>query len=100
MFYTVVIVENFCGGLGTAAFLSFLMAICDKEYAATQYALLSAAFAFTRFVIGSFSGLLAQNLGYTTYFWITLFLGLPALMLVPFIRNAALLAEKAPLSDV
>ena len=90
MFYTVVIFENFCGGLGTAAFLSFLMAICDKEYAATQYALLSAAFAFTRFVIGSFSGLMAQNLGYSTYFWITLALGLPGLLLVPFIRNAPL----------
>jgi MFS transporter, PAT family, beta-lactamase induction signal transducer AmpG len=94
MFYAVVIVENFCGGLGTAAFLSFLMAICDPEYAATQYALLSAAFAFTRFVIGSLSGMLAQNLGYSTYFWLTLVLGIPGLLLVPFIRNAELTPPK------
>ena len=90
VFYSVVILENFCGGLGTAAFLSFLMAICDREYAATQYALLSAAFAFTRFVIGSFSGMLAENIGYTSYFWLTLILGIPGLLLVPLIRNAEL----------
>lgn len=90
VFYAVVIIENFCSGLGTAAFLSFLMAICDREYAATQYALLTAVFALSRFVIGSFSGLLAQNLGYTTYFWLTLILGIPGLLLVPLIRNAEL----------
>lgn len=92
MFYGVVIVENFCGGLGTAAFLAFLMAICDREHAATQYALLSASFAFTRFIIGSVSGLLAQSLGYTNYFWLTLILGLPGLLLVPLIRGDQLIA--------
>ena len=41
--YTASVVESFCGGLGTAPFLAFLMSICDKAHAATQYALLSAA---------------------------------------------------------
>ena len=36
--------ESFCSGLGTAAFLAFLMSICKKEYSASQYALLSALF--------------------------------------------------------
>jgi PAT family beta-lactamase induction signal transducer AmpG len=94
LFYAVVIVENFCGGMGTAAFLAFLMAVCDRHFAATQYALLSAAFAFTRFVIGSFSGVLAQNMGYANYFWLTLALGLPGLLLVPLIRNEQLLAPQ------
>ena len=94
MLYGVVILENFCGGLGTAAFLAFLMAICDREYAATQYALLSAAFAFTRFVVGSFSGVLAERMGYTSYFWLTLVLGIPALLLVPLIRGEELLAPR------
>jgi PAT family beta-lactamase induction signal transducer AmpG len=94
MFYSVVVVENFCGGLGTAAFLAFLMAICDREYAATQYALLSAAFSLTRFVAGTFSGFLAQSMGYTNYFWLTLFLGIPGLLLVPLIRGDELLAPR------
>ena len=92
IFYTVVIVENFCSGLGTAAFLAFLMSVCDKRYAATQYAILTAAFAGTRFLIGSVSGILAERMGYAGYFWLTLILGIPGLLLVPLVRNEPLLA--------
>ena len=44
LMYSASIVESFCGGLGTAPFLAFMMSICDKTQAATQYALLSALF--------------------------------------------------------
>ncbi len=100
MFYSVVIIENFCGGLGTAAFLAFLMSVCDREHAATQYAMLSAAFALTRFVIGSFSGILAQDFGYAKYFWLTVILGIPGLLLVPLIRNADLMATTVNATEV
>ena len=70
------------------------MAVCDREHAATQYALLTAAFAFTRFVIGSFSGILAENMGYTSFFWLTLFLGIPGLALAPLVRKEPLLAPR------
>jgi PAT family beta-lactamase induction signal transducer AmpG len=33
--------ENLTGGMGTAAFVSLLMAMCNHRYTATQYALLS-----------------------------------------------------------
>lgn len=35
-------VENFCGGLGMAAFLALLMGLCDSRYTAFQFALFSA----------------------------------------------------------
>ena len=38
--YAAAIVENIGYGLGTGAFLAFLMAICDRERAATEYAML------------------------------------------------------------
>jgi hypothetical protein len=38
-------IENICGGLGTAAFVAFLMSLCDKRFTATQYALLSSLMA-------------------------------------------------------
>ncbi len=41
-------VENLCGGLGTAAFVAFLMALTDKRFTAAQYALLSALAAVGR----------------------------------------------------
>ena len=39
--------ENFAAGLGTAAFLAFLMSVCERRYAATQFAVLSALLALT-----------------------------------------------------
>jgi PAT family beta-lactamase induction signal transducer AmpG len=49
--------ESFTGGLGTAAFLAFLMAIVEKERAATEYALLSSVFALSRSVAGWLGGI-------------------------------------------
>jgi hypothetical protein len=34
-------------------------------------------------------------MGYTNYFWLTLFLGIPGLALVPLIRGVSLLAPTA-----
>src|SRR5437879_4677148 len=77
--YAAAVVENFGFGLGTAAFLAFLMAICDRERAATEYAMLTATFGLTRALIGPVSGWLAQHAGYPTFFWSTVFFGIPAL---------------------
>jgi MFS transporter, PAT family, beta-lactamase induction signal transducer AmpG len=80
--------ENFAAGLGTAAFLAFLMSVCEQQYAATQYALLSALFALSRWAAGLGSGVLAERLGFAHYFLLTFFLGLPAYGLLPWIRRA------------
>jgi PAT family beta-lactamase induction signal transducer AmpG len=85
--YAAAALENVGYGLGTAAFLSFLMAICDKERAATEYALLTAAFGITRSLMSSVSGVLAQTMGYGPYFWLTVVLGIPALVMLPMIRG-------------
>ncbi|HUP60208.1 MAG TPA: MFS transporter [Thermoanaerobaculia bacterium] len=85
--YGAAIVETFCDGLGTAAFLSFLMFICEKENAATEYAMLSAVFAISRTLAGSVSGFFAQDLGYARYYWLTAALALPGLALLPLIRD-------------
>ena len=84
--YAASMIESFTQGLGTAAFLSFLMDLCDKEHAATQYAFLSAMFALTRDVAGAFSGIGVEALGYAAYFALTTALALPALALLPVIR--------------
>jgi PAT family beta-lactamase induction signal transducer AmpG len=86
--YVASIIESFTQGLGTAAFLSFLMNLCDKEHAATQYAILSALFAVTRDIGGAFTGIGVEALGYATYFAVTTALALPGLALLPFIRNS------------
>lgn len=85
--YGAAIVETFCGGLGTAAFLSFLMFICDRDNAATEYAMLSALFAVARTFAFALSGYFAQDLGFANYYWLTAALALPGLALLPRIRD-------------
>ncbi len=84
--YGAAIIETFCGGLGTAAFLAFLMFICDKANAATEYAMLSALFALGRTFAIAISGVLASQMGFANYYWLTAALALPGLALLPLIR--------------
>ncbi len=74
--------DSLFGGAGTAAFLAFLMSICKKEYSATQYALLSSFFQMPNVFLGVVSGELVSDLGYSLFFVLTFFMGLPALGLV------------------
>jgi len=86
--YGTILLEQFTYGLGTAAFLSFLMSLCSKRYAATQYALLSALFRVGGIIAGAISGAITQDVGYGTYFFITFLLALPAFALLPWVRRA------------
>ncbi len=85
--YAASLFESFSAGLGTAAFLAFLMSICEREHAATQYALLSALFGLTRSVAGGFSGWGTEHLGYGAYFGVTFLLALPAYALLPWVAR-------------
>jgi PAT family beta-lactamase induction signal transducer AmpG len=84
--YGASVFESFSGGLGTAAFLAFLMNVCQKDHATVQYAFLSSLFALTGRLAGAVSGLGAEWLGYGNYFTLTFFLALPALALLPWVR--------------
>jgi PAT family beta-lactamase induction signal transducer AmpG len=85
--YGASIFESFSGGLGTAAFLAFLMNICQKEHATTQYAFLSSIFSLTGRLAGGLSGFGAERFGYGNYFALTFFLALPAYALLPWIKG-------------
>jgi len=79
--------ESLTQGLGTGAFLAFLMAITSKERATTEYAILSSIFAFSRSVAGWAGGIGAQELGYPVYFFLTFWLAFPAYLLLPSVRR-------------
>ncbi len=85
--YAASVFESLTGGMGTAAFLSFLMNICEREHAAVEYALLSAIFGLSRSVAGGFSGWATERLGYGDYFGVTFLLALPAFALLPWVRR-------------
>jgi PAT family beta-lactamase induction signal transducer AmpG len=86
--------ENFAAGLGTAAFLAFLMSVCERRYAATQFALLTAVYALSRWAVGLVSGVLAERYGFAHYFLLTFAMGVPAYGLLPWIRGAGVSNEE------
>ncbi|MFO0753826.1 MAG: hypothetical protein U0411_10950 [Thermodesulfovibrionales bacterium] len=71
--------ENLCGGMGTAAFVSLLMSLCNQRYSATQYALLSSLSALGRTVIAPSSGFLVEFIGWAPFFLITALAALPGI---------------------
>ncbi|HEU4345483.1 MAG TPA: MFS transporter [Candidatus Binatia bacterium] len=78
--------ESLSGGLGTAAFLAFLMNVCQKEHATVQYAFLSSIFSLTGRLVGGISGLGAERYGYGDYFALTFLVSLPAYLLLPWVK--------------
>jgi len=92
---TSIFIEAFCSGMGTAAFVAFLMALCDHHYTATQFACLSGIAAMGRVFIGPVAGLMALHLGWVSYFGWSFILSFPGIFLLFALRNRVRLnAEK------
>ncbi|MBF0583898.1 MAG: AmpG family muropeptide MFS transporter [Magnetococcales bacterium] len=75
-------IENFSGGMGTAAFVAYLSSLCNIAYTATQYALLSSFMAFGRTLLASFGGSMADHMSWTAFFLVTTLAALPGLALL------------------
>lgn len=84
---TVVALENLSGGMGTAALVALLMALCDRRYTATQYALLSAFASIGRVVVGPTSGFAVEALGWAGFFVLTFLSAVPGLWLMMRLRH-------------
>ena len=74
--------ENLCGGMGTSAFVALLMALCNKKYTATQFALLSSLSALGRVLPSPSSGYVIDVTGWAMFFFITTLTALPGLWLL------------------
>lgn len=89
--------ENLCGGLGTAAFVALLMALCHVQFTASQFALLSALSAVGRvFVAGPLTPPIVEAYGWPAFFVFTFFIALPGLLVLWFMRSGIMALEKDP----
>jgi PAT family beta-lactamase induction signal transducer AmpG len=95
--YFAALLESLAIGLATAAFLSFLMKLCDKRFSATHYAFLSTLFGFGRSLSGAISGYAAVSLGYPTFFLATFIIGIIPLFMIPLLRPALTRAPEGTL---
>lgn len=87
--------ENLAGGMGTAAFVAFLMVLCNHSYTATQFALLSALASLGRVFVGPLSGVLVDEMGWAVFFFITFLFALPGLVLLWIMKDVVRGTETA-----
>ncbi|MEO7501748.1 MAG: AmpG family muropeptide MFS transporter [Gemmatimonadaceae bacterium] len=80
---TAVITENFGLGMVSAGLLAFMMAVCNKRFSATQFALLSSLMAASRDILVAPAGKIAETTGWPGFFLFTVVSALPALVLLP-----------------
>ena len=82
--------ENFTSGMGTAAFVALLMALCDHRFTAAQYALLSALSAVGRVYVGPLAGYATDprhlGMSWPWFFFTTFLAALPGLALLAWMR--------------
>ncbi len=75
-------VDHLFNGLGTAAFVAFLMTLCDHRFTANQYALLSSAAAIPGLALATGSGFIAEWAGWPAFFILSIAVASPALLLL------------------
>lgn len=86
--FMVIAFENLSGGMGTAAFVAFLMSLCNQRFTATHYALLSAFASVGRVWVGPLAGVLAASIGWPAFFVVSTVVALPALALLWWLRDS------------
>ncbi len=92
----VIAFENLSGGMGTAAFVAFLMSLCNQRFTATQYALLSAFASVGRVWVGPLAGVLAESIGWPVFFIVSTVAALPALWMLWWMRASVRALEVDP----
>ncbi len=79
-----IVIVSFTSGMGTAAYIAFLMSLCDKRFTATQYAFFTSVLAFSRTMTKTPSGYLSVAVGWENFFLLSALAAVPGLLLLSF----------------
>jgi PAT family beta-lactamase induction signal transducer AmpG len=89
-----IIVENFCGAIGTVIFVAYLSALCGvRAHTATQFALLTALAAVGRTTLSSGGGFVAESTGWFWFFVISALVAIPSFILLAWLQAKGHFAE-------
>jgi PAT family beta-lactamase induction signal transducer AmpG len=80
--------ENISGGMGTVAFVALLMGLCNQQFTATHYAMLSAFAAVGRIYVSPLSGVLSASIGWPAFFLFSIVVAVPGVFMVWWLRAA------------
>jgi MFS transporter, PAT family, beta-lactamase induction signal transducer AmpG len=78
----VIAFENLASGMGTAAYSAYMASLTNKQFTATQYALLSALMGVPRVVISGPTGWMSKVLGWEMFFVVCTCVAIPGLLLL------------------
>jgi MFS transporter, PAT family, beta-lactamase induction signal transducer AmpG len=81
--------ESLAGGMGSAAFMAFLMSLCDKRISASYYAYLAMLFGLSGRISGYLGGWGAERFGYASFFFLSFLSAWPAFALLPWVLPVA-----------
>ena len=69
-------------GMGTSASVAFIARETSRLAVATQFALFTALASLPRVVSSSFSGMIVDSIGWTSFFYLSTLLAIPGLLLL------------------
>ena len=78
----VVAFENLASGMGTAAYAAYMASLTNKQFTATQYALLTALMGVPRVILSSPTGKMAEVMGWEMFFVFCTLVAIPGLLLL------------------
>jgi MFS transporter, PAT family, beta-lactamase induction signal transducer AmpG len=74
--------ENIASGFGGVVVVAYFSALCNLQFTASQYALISAAASVVgRLLTGATAGRFIEQLGYVNFYFLTTLLALPGILL-------------------
>jgi PAT family beta-lactamase induction signal transducer AmpG len=83
----VIALERIGEGMGTAVFMVYLMRCCSPKHKAAHMAIATALMSVGYTVAGASSGFIAQATGFRTYFLMSFFATIPAMVLIFFLPH-------------
>lgn len=83
----ILVIEQLCGGLATAAQTIFIMRRCHPDHKAAHFAFATAIYSLAQTVSGTYSGFLYEAHGPLVYFSVAAVACIPCLVLLPFLRQ-------------
>ena len=79
---TVISMENLAAGMGYTAYLAFIANMTNKQFTATQFALMTALMSLPRTLFSGFSGYLVEFFDWELYFVFCSLIAIPALIIL------------------
>ncbi|OYZ21696.1 MAG: hypothetical protein B7Y39_08835 [Bdellovibrio sp. 28-41-41] len=83
-----VIFEDITAGMGSSAFIAYLASITNKNYTATQFAVLSSIATLGRNFFSGFSGIMVKEFGWEWFFYSCALIALPGMGLLYWVQKS------------